>query len=154
MLPYFYASTKNQQNIHNSTKVPLPNTPGCQIILHTGASKGMWAGTHRGGRTRETVLPQSWSLAAKETSMTPALPKTFPSHSGSAHKPGDPRHGRRALHHHALRGDNNTIKGSSTQDTKNPAGTSNKDKGTKYTSGRSSGGWKVLVVQCIQKQRR
>ena len=82
-------------------------------------------------------------------------PPLSPSHSGGAHDPGDPRHGRGAPHHHALRGDNNTINSSSsTQGTRNPGGTSNKDKSTRDTSGRSSRGWKVLVLQCIQKQPR
>ena len=56
-------SIYNQLNIHNSTKVPLPNIPGRHRAPHMCTSKGGRTGSHRRGITLETVEVVPVSLA-------------------------------------------------------------------------------------------
>lgn len=68
----FLLQSTTSRNIHNSTKMPLPNTAGHQSVPHPFISKGGWIGT-LGGRTRGTaeVVPMNLTtLDAAEVSDT------------------------------------------------------------------------------------
>ena len=50
-----FVSIYNQQNVHNSSKVLLPNTLGCWKIPHIHISKGGYIEANGGGKAGGTV---------------------------------------------------------------------------------------------------